>query len=1237
MTKLRPDNDVDCEIHGRAIDFLFAGNLPRHFQSTFNNWNRRYWFFAMLASCVVYIGYQIIAKTILLSYFDWENPFSLNSVICSLSLVSATILTVTSAAKHYTYTIVIICSIAAVCSEAYPSFKDTSSEAAAHGRLSIPVLLSFIFLTCRLEPSKAGILGVLILIVCGLSFWNSSTSFELCARLQAAGGMLFQWFTLYLGLVNCSWIYQHQAGIMDAMKDHMQTDISGKVKFWGLSKDAVTYFQTNWKSVLLPKFTDPLKELEFAAWRKKRGRTWLAMHCDVFLIGQLLLLVANLVTALSEDASFATTTVQLVSAGMLVTSSLLVLFSKKHHLTLRIAGIVFLLGAGASSAVFAFTVRNSWHISVISILDPLYFTIVAAHSLLDDWMLQAGFDITLFICSTTYSVSWLDSGTTAAVDAIQCIVLIILCTAHNVSIRNASRLLFALTHSDEPGNGNVSVDVGGWQNEMQESRTLYHVTIAAAGQVRFALVSAVALRERLVRIGSSHVIDEGFDSLHLKGRHTSLMMCKRLERLLTRILSDLPDIKLDVLLPEAVPQMNICVQTVGSRGDVQPFISLATALNASGHRCRLATHEKFRHFVTSSGIEFFPLALTSHKDHWQPETLMEYAQNVNLSPHSMYNPRALLDMLQETPEIRSTLESLLIPKGGDLANIGPWPSVVAQFETHAVIANPPSYAHVHIAERLGIPLHMVFTMPWSSTTSVGHPLADSDDKSSRFWKQMSYRWIEFMQWQGIGLSVYKFREFIGLKDRSTLQGISGRIDKWKIPFTYCFSDALLPRPDDWGKHIDITGFILAEEVADTYTPPTNLATFISGQRPFYIGFGSITADLTHLYRTVLEAARNLPGTKFIIQKGWCDLSDLSPEEFPDNVFLISPPPKECVACKLSAAVEGKVVCKGCALIGQTTGDGDSWEERIHSALGEERCALLSSIPHDWLYKQCSGVMHHGGAGTTAVGLASGLPTIICAFFGDQGIWGQMIERHGCGKMISAHDNITASSIQNALVYCQRSDVKEAAVRMGQRIVEDSSSGKAVKAAVDAFHKQLPIELVACDVCVYLRKPERPGNAERFSKTFGLRLCKACAEQVADHAETELRTVDWGYASRSLLRYHFMKIVKSVTKLGKRTSQGYEASGFLGVYLGLITAVVEITITLICGPFWLLHALWVNLRRSKVSAGIPGKDVNRAICFDKTREVTRDAVLEIQLIRSRIENRHAAVSCRFNSETLHSLD
>lgn len=53
--------------------------------------------------------------------------------------------------------------------------------------------------------------------------------------------------------------------------------------------------------------------------------------------------------------------------------------------------------------------------------------------------------------------------------------------------------------------------------------------------------------------------------------------------------------------------LNIVIQVVGSRGDVQPFVALGNELQKSGHRVRIATHEVFETFVTSAGLEFFPI------------------------------------------------------------------------------------------------------------------------------------------------------------------------------------------------------------------------------------------------------------------------------------------------------------------------------------------------------------------------------------------------------------------------------------------------------------------------------------------------------------------------------------------------------------------------------------------------------------------------------------------------------
>jgi sterol 3beta-glucosyltransferase len=52
---------------------------------------------------------------------------------------------------------------------------------------------------------------------------------------------------------------------------------------------------------------------------------------------------------------------------------------------------------------------------------------------------------------------------------------------------------------------------------------------------------------------------------------------------------------------------------------------------------------------------------------------------------------------------------------------------------------------------------------------------------------------------------------------------------------------------------------------------------------------------------------------------------------------------------------------------------------------------LDSVPHDWLFPRVAGVVHHGGAGTTAAGLRAGVPTVIKPFFGDQFFWGDRVQ------------------------------------------------------------------------------------------------------------------------------------------------------------------------------------------------------------------------------------------------------
>lgn len=192
--------------------------------------------------------------------------------------------------------------------------------------------------------------------------------------------------------------------------------------------------------------------------------------------------------------------------------------------------------------------------------------------------------------------------------------------------------------------------------------------------------------------------------------------------------------------PSPPPRLNIVIQVVGSRGDVQPFVALGVALQKHGHRVRLATHDVFADFVRTTGLEFHPVG-------GDPAELMAYmVKNPGLMP-SMASVRAG-DIGAKRRMVARMLD-------------GFWDACVVPdtitgdpFVADAIIANPPSFAHVHCAQALGVPLHLMFTMPWTGTRAFPHPLANiqrAGDHGAVDWETVnyiSYDVVEFLTWQG---------------------------------------------------------------------------------------------------------------------------------------------------------------------------------------------------------------------------------------------------------------------------------------------------------------------------------------------------------------------------------------------------------------------------------------------------------------------------------------------------------
>lgn len=75
--------------------------------------------------------------------------------------------------------------------------------------------------------------------------------------------------------------------------------------------------------------------------------------------------------------------------------------------------------------------------------------------------------------------------------------------------------------------------------------------------------------------------------------------------------------------------------------------------------------------------------------------------------------------------------------------------------------------------------------------------------------------------------------------------------------------------------------------------------------------------------------------------------------------------------------------------------------------------FTDTVDHHAVLGRCAAAVHHGGAGTTALALRHGIPSVICWFGADQPFWGAQLRRAGAGVTMPV-TRLTADSLENAL-------------------------------------------------------------------------------------------------------------------------------------------------------------------------------------------------------------------------------
>jgi UDP:flavonoid glycosyltransferase YjiC (YdhE family) len=111
----------------------------------------------------------------------------------------------------------------------------------------------------------------------------------------------------------------------------------------------------------------------------------------------------------------------------------------------------------------------------------------------------------------------------------------------------------------------------------------------------------------------------------------------------------------------------------------------------------------------------------------------------------------------------------------------------------------------------------------------------------------------------------------------------------------------------------------------------------------------------------------------------------------------------------------------------------------------ETVLMIDAVPFNWLFPQMAAVVHHGGAGTTSIGLWAGVPAIITPFMGDQPFWGRRVYELGVGSQPIPRRQLTTERLVAAIErVISDTAMRERAARLGERIRAEDGIAQAVE-------------------------------------------------------------------------------------------------------------------------------------------------------------------------------------------------
>jgi len=330
--------------------------------------------------------------------------------------------------------------------------------------------------------------------------------------------------------------------------------------------------------------------------------------------------------------------------------------------------------------------------------------------------------------------------------------------------------------------------------------------------------------------------------------------------------------------------MRVLLLTLGSRGDVEPFVALAAALQRAGHQATLAAATRFHPLAQAHGVTTVALGDGFIE-------LMESAEG----RAALDRGGSLFGTLRTMQRLAQQADALQLQVQREA-----W-AAAQDCQPQLVVHHLKVMGAADIAQRLGVPSVLALLVPLLQPTAAWPcPMLPAwSERLPPAARRGSYHLVNWLATRFGAGAVKRWRREEGLPPRPARMDQLHDAEGRPVPLLHAHSEVLLPRPADWPAHAVATG-AWRLPTSTRWQPSPALQAFLdAGPPPVYVGFGSMVGrhPVALAQRVITALAR--AGVRGVIARGW---GGLQPQQLPPEVHLIDEAPHDVLLPQMAAVV-----------------------------------------------------------------------------------------------------------------------------------------------------------------------------------------------------------------------------------------------------------------------------------------------------------------------------------------------